>query len=63
MSKLLNKIRHNLALDKVATLERKRQFIDPFFCGETKYPIELAKWEKDMEKAKAKLKALEGSNK
>lgn len=55
--KIIKKIRYNLALAKVKRLEQERQFISPFFCGDTAYPIELEKNEKALKLAKAKLRS------
>lgn len=40
------------ALDEIERLEKHRDFISPFFCGETAYPIKLAEWHEDIKKAK-----------
>lgn len=59
MNKILNKIRYNMALNKVARLEHEAEFISPFFCGKTAYPIKKARNDAELEKAQAKLKELE----
>ncbi len=43
------------ALSDVETLERRRKFIDPFFCGTTAYSRKLEKWRKDLQEAKDRL--------
>lgn len=55
---IITKMRRRLLLEEIGRLERHAEFISPFFCGETQYPIKLKENETKLKKAKQKLKRL-----
>lgn len=52
--KWFRKIQAEIALDDLASLEKRRSFISPFFMGHTAYEVELERYEKRLKKAQEK---------